>query len=192
MIQYRIETKTEVQMGSRATPGTQQFLLLIVILLAGCSAPQTPAPTATETRQFVLSHQPNVPTVAGTSQVLLYAEEPPEGFPNDAAHIVDVALEKDILNIDIIYQGGCKEHIFQLYAWTAFLQSLPPQGVFYLSHDAQGDACIKKMDKLLSFNLAPLNTERNDPSEHPLLLRILEPVGGSFTMEPYMPLIEWP
>jgi len=146
----------------------------------------------TGTRQFVLSPQPQVPTVAGTSQVLLYDEEPPEGFPNDAAHIVAVTLEKDILKIQITYQGGCQEHIFELYAWTAFLQSLPPQDVLYLSHDAQGDTCTNKVEKLLSFNLAPLNTERNDPTEHPLLLRVLEPVGGAFTMKPYMPLIEWP
>jgi hypothetical protein len=44
----------------------------------------------------------------------------------------------------------------------------------------------------LSFDLTPLDKERNDPNEHPLLLRIYEPVGGSFAAEPFKPLIEWP
>jgi hypothetical protein len=150
------------------------------------------APTAAETRRYVLSPQPNVPTVAGSSPVLLYDEWPPEGFPNDGAHIVDVRLEKDILKIRVAYQGGCKEHIFELYAATAFLQSMPPQGLLHLSHDAHGDTCTGTIEKLLPFDLTPLNTERNDPSEHPLLLRIYEPIGGSFAKEPHMPLIEWP
>ena len=167
-------------------------LLLMGIALTGCSVPQLIIPTPAETRQFVLSPQPNVPTMAGASQVLLYDEEPLERFPNDAAHILGVTLEKDILKIQVTYQGDCQEHRFELYAWTAFLQSDPPQGVLYLSHDAQGDTCTENVEKLLSFHLAPLNIERTDPSDYPLLLRIFEPVGESFTMEPYMPLIEWP
>jgi hypothetical protein len=82
-------------------------LLLMTIVLTSCGASPTITPTATETRQFVLSPQPNVPTVPGTSPVLLYDEEPPEGFLNDAAHIVDVTLEKDVLKIQVSYQGGC-------------------------------------------------------------------------------------
>lgn len=68
--------------------------------------------------------------------------------------------------------------MFELYAWTAFLESMPPQDVLYLSHDAQGDTCTKELDKLLLFNLVPLNQERDEPGGHPLLLRIYEPAGG--------------
>ncbi|HLO33785.1 MAG TPA: NigD-like C-terminal domain-containing protein [Anaerolineales bacterium] len=131
-------------------------------------------------------------SVSGTSQVLLIDESHKDGFPTDAAKITAITLEKNILKINVTYQGGCQEHIFELHAETAFLQSNPPQGVFYLSHDAQGDTCAENVEKLLSFDLTPLNQERNDPSERPLLLRIYEPAGGSLAREPYMPLIEWP
>ena len=180
-------------MGLGTISRPQLFLLLLVISLTGCSAAsQTAAPAATGTRRFVLSPQPQVPTVPGTEPVLLYEEEPPEGFPADAAHIMTAVLEKDILKIQVTYQGDCREHVFKLYAWTAFLQSNPPQGMLSLSHDARGDTCTTKIEKSLAFNLAPLDQERNDPSEHPLLLRIIEPAGGSFASQPYLPLMEWP
>jgi len=125
-------------------------------------------------------------------QVVLYDEWPCTGFPNNAAKINAVMLEQNTLKINVAYQGGCKEHTFALYAATAFLQSNQGQGILDLSHDAHGDTCTEKVEKLLSFDLTPLNEERNDPSERPLLLRIYEPIGGSFAMEPFMPLIEWP
>ena len=131
-------------------------------------------------------------TPSETHQIILYDEEPRNGFPNDAAKINTLSLHGNILTIDVAYQGNCQEHTFELYAWTAFLESNPPQGVFFLSHDSHGDTCTENMEQELSFDLTPLNQERTDPREHPLLLRIIGPVGGSFAKEPVMPLIEWP
>lgn len=132
--------------------------------------------------------------VNGKSQVLLIDKSgwPQGGFPTDPAKITAITLEKNVLKISVAYQGGCQEHIFELHAETAFLQSYLSQGLLYLSHDAHGETCTEQVEKLLSFDLTPLDTERNDPSERPLLLRIHEPVGGSFAPQPYLPLIEWP
>ena len=130
--------------------------------------------------------------MSGTGQVLLVDEWPTDGFPTETAKITTVMLEENTVKIQVVYQGTCQEHTFALHAETAFLQSIPPQGLLYLSHDAHGDTCTENVEKLLSFDLTPLNQERNDPSERPLILRIHEPVGGSFATEPYMPLIEWP
>lgn len=132
------------------------------------------------------------PRPSDTSQVLLYDEWPSDGFPNDAATITATSLEKDILTIKVKYQGGCQEHQFKLYAGTFFQLSLPPKGLLHLSHDSQGDTCGETVEQSLMFDLTPLNKERNDPSEHPLILTIYEPTGGAFAGEPFRPLIEWP
>ncbi len=127
-----------------------------------------------------------------THQIELYSEWPSAGFPNDAADIVSTTLEDNILTIQVIYQGGCKEHTFELHAWTAFLESQPPQGVLHLSHDSHGETCTTRAEKSLTFDLAPLDKRRTDPSEHPLLLRLYAPIGGAFAAEPVKPLIGWP
>jgi hypothetical protein len=136
---------------------------------------------------------PTLPaSVGGTSEVLLIDEAPQDCFPTDAAKITHVALQRNILKINVIYQGNCQEHFFGLHAETAFLLSNPPQWSLYLSHDAHGDACTEHVEKLLSFDLAPMDQDRTERHAHPLLLRIIEPAGGSFADEPYMPLMEWP
>lgn len=124
--------------------------------------------------------------------VVLYDEWPSDSFPNDAATITATSLKKDILTIKVKYQGGCQEHQFKLYAATYFQLSLPPKGLLHLSHDSQGDTCGETVEQSLMFDLTPLNKERNDPTEHPLILTIYEPTGGSFAGEPFRPLIEWP
>lgn len=126
------------------------------------------------------------------STVILYDEWPDEGYPSDAAQINSVVLEGNSLNIEVTYQGGCQQHTFKLYAWSAFLESVPPQGTLYLSHDANKEECTDEIVHQLTFDLTPLDKERNDASEHPLLLRIFEPTGGSFAIDPIMPLVEWP
>ena len=126
------------------------------------------------------------------STVTLYDEWPSEGYPSDAAQINMVYLEGNSLNIEVTYQGGCQQHTFELYAWSAFLQSLPPQGTLYLSHDAHQEECTDEIVRQLTFDLAPLDKERDNALEHPLLLRIYEPVGGAFATDPMIPLVEWP
>lgn len=126
------------------------------------------------------------------SQILLFDDWPKDGFSTDAAKITAITLEKNILKIQVVYQGGCQEHTFELHAWTGFLLSNPPQGELYLSHDSHGDICTGNVEDLLSFDLTPLDQSRAGRQAHPLLLRIYEPAGESFANEPYRPLIEWP
>ena len=171
--------------GYNQKPTVQVVLEITNALLEG-----KPRPTPISTFPQPIKQIPT--SVSGTGQVLLIDEWPKDGFPTDAAKITTITLEKNILKINVTYQGGCQEHTFEVHAETAFLQSYESQGLLYLSHDAYGDTCTETVEKLLSFNLVPLNVERNDPRERPLLLRIYEPVGGSFATEPFMPLIEWP
>jgi hypothetical protein len=161
---------------------TAQSILEITNNLLEGKFPSTPVSTLPAT-PFATS---------ATPPVLLYDDWPCEGFPNDAAKITAATLKENILTIHVTYQGGCQEHDFALHAATAFLQSIPPQALLHLSHDAQGDTCKQNIQKQLSFDLTPLDPERDEPGGHPLLLRIYEPVSGSFAKEPIMPLLEWP
>ena len=103
-----------------------------------------------------------------------------------------MTLKNKVLKIQVVYQGGCQEHTFELYAWTGFLMSDPPQGELYLSHDAHEDTCTETIENLLSFDLTPFDKSRTGRHANPLILRITEPAGASFASQPFMPLIEWP
>jgi hypothetical protein len=155
--------------------------------------PETRAATATLAPSSKFPCPTALPTsVSRTGQVLLIDEAPRDCFSTDAAKITAVVLERNTLKINVDYLGGCQEHTFGLHAETAFLESNPPQWSLYLSHDAHGDTCTGKVEKRLSFDLTPMDKDRTERQAHPLLLRIIEPAGGSFADEPYMPLIEWP
>jgi len=172
-----------IQNGYNQKPTVQAILEITNALLEGRLKPTPISTLPKPARQIATSE---------TRQIILYNEEPRNGFPNDAAKINWLSLGNNILTIDIAYQGDCQAHTFELYAWTAFLESNPQQGVLFLSHDSHGDTCTENVEQELSFDLTPLNQERTDPRDHPLLLRIIEPVDGSFAKEPVMPLIEWP
>jgi hypothetical protein len=176
-------------MNHRSASILGRFFFLVAIVLTGCATPPPEEPKFLQPTQASL---PAIDTVQNNIQVALYDEWPGAGFPDDASKIISVTLENNTLTIKVVYQGGCREHGFTLYAEAAFLLSQPPQGELYLSHDAHGDPCAKRMEKTLAFDLTPLNKERNDPGERPLLLRIFEPMGGSFADDPVTPLIEWP
>lgn len=148
----------------------------------------TPNPTSPAEPTLILTSSPR----SETSQALLFDDWPKDGFPTDTAKITATTLEKNILKIQVVYQGGCQEHTFELHAWTGFLLSNPPQGELYLFHDSHGDTCTETIEKLLSFDLTRLDKSRAGRHANPLILRITEPAGGSFANEPFMPLIEWP
>jgi hypothetical protein len=171
---------------------------IVSALLSACTS-STPVVSQTRVTPATLTPSPEfscpitLPTsVSGVSQVLLIDEAPQDCFPTDAAKITVVVLERDLLKINVMYQGRCQKHTFGLHGETVFLLSNPPQWSLYLSHDAHGDTCTETVQKLLSFDLTPMDRDRTERQAHPLLLRIIEPAGGSFADEPFMPLIEWP
>lgn len=169
--------------GFNQKPTVQAILEITNVLLAG---KLKPAPTAP------MSNPPSQTANSTNLQVLLFDDWPKDGFPTDTAKITAITLEKNILQIQVVYQGGCQEHTFALHAWTGFLLSNPPQGELYLSQDAHGDPCKETIEKRLSFDLTPFDKSRTGRHANPLILRITEPAGGSFANEPFMPLIEWP
>lgn len=171
--------------GYNESPTVQSILEITNDLLEGKIIP-TPVSTLSQPAK-------EIPTSA-IHQVILYTDEPKDGFPNDAAKInaVSVPAQDNILTIDVTYQGNCQQHTFELYAWTGFLESNPQQGVLFLSHDSHGDTCTENVEQELSFDLTLLDKSRAGRHANPLLLRIIAPIGGSFAKEPFMPLIQWP
>jgi hypothetical protein len=177
------------------------LLVLFAFVAALLSSCTTSTPVVSQTRIAIATLTPSpefscpitFPTaVSGVSQVLLIDEAPQSCFPTDPAKITTVALERNILKINVTYRGSCQEHTFGLHGETAFLLSNPPQWSLYLSHDAHGEICTENVEQQLLFDLTPMDKDRTERQAHPLLLRIIEPAGGAFADEPYMPLIKWP
>lgn len=136
---------------------------------------------------FLAACAPSASPLSETKPVKLFDEWPSEGFPNDKAHITAASLEKDLLTIKFSYQGGCQAHAFELQALTAFMLSQPPQGMLYLSHAANGDTCTQFMEETLTFDLEPLNQERNDPASAHYCFACTNQLAGRLLMSRFHP-----
>jgi hypothetical protein len=152
-------------------------LLAVLLGLTGCVATSPP--------------QPISPTpLPGPLPVTPFDEWPAAGFPADPATIENLNLQDNILTIEVSFSGGCAQHAFEVYAATAFLESIPPQAILLLTHDAQGDTCEALMRETLDFDLTPLEKHRHAFGESPLVLRLHEPQDTSVA-EPYQPPPIW-
>ncbi|MCB9616579.1 MAG: hypothetical protein H6721_13790 [Sandaracinus sp.] len=60
---------------------------------------------------------------------------------SDAITLVRVAIEGDVLLLDVGHSGGCAEHGYRLCADPVLLRSEPAVQRFALVHDANGDMC---------------------------------------------------
>jgi hypothetical protein len=136
---------------------------LASLLASGCAAPTQPVSTVLP----VTDH-----AVASTTRM-------------DRADIRGAAITGDLLRLDVEYGGGCAEHRFALLFEHVFLESLPPQAVLRLAHDARGDPCRALLQRELVFDLAPVRRayERNYGPRGPLDLRIVAAGGGDAPAE---------
>ena len=104
----------------------------------------------------------------------------------DPLIIKEIGLGGNILYLKVEYGGGCRDHDFELYGMSSFLESDPPQASVYLSHNANGDACDALIISELEFSLVPLKEEfLKAYDDGPMLLRIFGP-GAT---DPVRPLI---
>jgi hypothetical protein len=105
---------------------------------------------------------------------------------SDRATIDSAAVDTNDLFLWVTYGGGCREHMFRLYGWTAFLESYPPQAEIYLSHNSDNDLCKALIRDILRFNLTPLKHvyQRYYGRTGTILLRICPP-GLRTPISPY-------
>jgi hypothetical protein len=104
----------------------------------------------------------------------------------DPVRIIEATVTGGVLQLEVEYGGGCREHDFKLYGAAGFMESLPVQAALFVSHDGHDDPCDAIVHRELAFDLLPLRAAyvRGYSDSGPIKLRIHEP--GAMT--PYMPL----
>ncbi|UCF13133.1 MAG: hypothetical protein JSW06_02470 [Thermoplasmatales archaeon] len=74
----------------------------------------------------------------------------------DPYKINNIGLERDILEINVSFSGGCEEHEFSLFEDSSFKESLSVQIEAVLSHNDNDDPCDGIYTEELTFDLSPL------------------------------------
>ena len=81
---------------------------------------------------------------------------------NDSYSIVNAFVDGNVLNLDVTYSGGCKDHAFELIGSNIVAKSLPPQRAVLLVHHGNGDDCRELMGERLKFDIKNLAFEGKD------------------------------
>jgi hypothetical protein len=145
---------------------------LLVILLAGCNV-GNPCRTVCNSD--------------GAHSIIIFDALDDITLFTDDLTIKEIGLVENTLYLKVQYSGGCRDHEFELYGMSVFLESDPPQASVYFSHNANGDDCEARITSGLEFSLVPLKRayQRVYHDGGPMLLRIYGP-GAS---DPIQPLI---
>ena len=76
---------------------------------------------------------------------------------NDVCFIQDADIEGNFILITVSYSGGCKNHLFDLYAnQFESLGNSNHQTNLILKHNSNNDHCKKIIEERLCFDLYPL------------------------------------
>ena len=82
-----------------------------------------------------------------------------EFAPADPVEINAVAIEGDILHIDLAYSGGCAEHILA-GCWDGFFAESDPVQVWgFVSHDDMNDPCEAFPSDSIDIDLSPMKAQ---------------------------------
>lgn len=112
-------------------------------------------------------------------QVILFDDIDEVVLEDDAARIDDARLDGNLLEMRVLFYGGCCEHRFDLFGWLGWEKSNPPGGYLFLSHDAQGDSCTDSIHEQLAFDLSLLTSAWKENFQYtgPVRIGIREPGG---------------
>ena len=78
-------------------------------------------------------------------------------LPKPNFQVLNMSVEKDVLNVVVSYSGGCEEHEFNGYFSGGWAKSLPPQASIEFEHlNPNNDACRSMVKDTLRFNAKPL------------------------------------
>ena len=75
---------------------------------------------------------------------------------SESCTIQEASINGNVLRVTVSYSGGCENHQFELVGSPNISKSLPPIRSIELVHKSNGDACKKKIEETLRFNLANL------------------------------------
>lgn len=72
----------------------------------------------------------------------------------DYLKVNSVSLDKNLLSFSLSYSGGCREHLINVFAYTSFAKSIPPQINLHISHNANNDLCEAYITRKMQFDLS--------------------------------------
>lgn len=124
----------------------------LLLLAAGCGSPTDPDPLSGEALLISVldgDRERVQPVVHGTPELM-------ETLPRDPVDVRRWNLDGDVLTLEVVYQGGCREHRFALVSSPFWRLSMPPQVGLVLAHDADGDLCRAQLTEILRYDLSPL------------------------------------
>jgi hypothetical protein len=116
--------------------------LLIVFMMLGLSIYYLSCESKNDSNERlnnILFPDLQITIPAACERIILANGIDPDYPVMDAYNVKNILLEGDILNIEISYSGGCKNHSFCLIAWNYFLESYPVKANLLLSHNANDD-----------------------------------------------------
>jgi hypothetical protein len=75
---------------------------------------------------------------------------------SDPFQINAVRVDKNELILDVEYGGGCKDHVFELYANPSIEKSNPPKRSIQIIHENNNDMCRAIVHKTIRFQIDEL------------------------------------
>lgn len=103
------------------------------------------------------------------------------GQASDPLEISSIAIEGNIMKIDVSYSGGCQVHSYDLVGSFAVMKSMPAQRSVQLVHRAKGDNCRTVIKETLRFDITDLAMTQTPGSEIILLVDgYKDPVSYTF------------
>lgn len=121
-----------------------------LILICACYLIFTACATTKRTTKMEQSSNTNQPT----SELLVAQIGKPA--VSESCTIQEASINGNVLRVTVSYSGGCENHQFELVGSPNISKSLPPIRSIELVHKSNGDACKKKIEETLRFNLANL------------------------------------
>ena len=76
--------------------------------------------------------------------------------------ILNALVSDSTLTLNISYNGGCKDHDFQLIGSNFIQKSLPPIRNIMLIHNSNGDDCRELIEQELKFNISEFKYPNGD------------------------------
>ena len=72
---------------------------------------------------------------------------------SDPFQLLEVAIEDQLLKIEVSYGGGCEEHDFQVIWPEVITAGFPPDFSVVLNHQGNNDPCFAIITEVLEFDI---------------------------------------
>lgn len=77
---------------------------------------------------------------------------------NAVFSIEDMKIDGDILQLEVSYSGGCKDHEFKAYFNGMYIKTNPMKAKVFIVHHTNGDNCRALIKQTLRYNLKPVRS----------------------------------